>query len=621
MPRSLVGFFTVIWLLGVPAWAQVTIIRNARVVDGTGSPARLASVVIRDSRIEAITPNDAAVSAGARLLDAQGKTLLPGLFDLHTHLSSSAATGLNADWGKDLKAYLAAGVTTVNDYSAYGEMFAPMRQLLASGEMPGPRVQLAYRLSTPGGHGTESGWGDFFTLTASTAAEAHAQMKKILPYKPDIIKIFTDGWRYGSIPDLSSMNQETIAAIVQDAHAAGIRVFTHTVTLRGAKIAVRAGIDALAHGIGDAAVDQEFIDLMKSKGTAYISTLAVFESKRAGSLPPRAIPLLEPAILDRLNGRAPAEPSTASSAPGPRAARWKFLLANVRQLHEAGIPVACGTDAGMAGTYHGYSTLHELELLVEAGLSPMDALVAATSTSARAAGLDGDRGTIAPGKLADLLLVDGQPDQKIADIEKTAAVFLGGKQLDLAALKSSIASRELTPLPVSSVPARIDDMENADRTSLGTLRVDATDEGADHSRLLFEPIIREGAREGADHSLMLEAALAAKQHPYVRLELPLTPGGFDLADISRYHGISFMARGRCACRVVMNTYNIRNGDFFAAPFDTSGAWANVKIPFSSLHAKSAAEKWDPRSMRIVTFEVAGPAESKAWLELDQVEFY
>src|ERR1035441_6866415 len=167
-----------------PLHAQVTVIRNARVVDGTGSPARLASVVIRDSRITAVVENellDIAGDAAPRVIDAGGKTLLPGLFDLHTHLSASPATGLSADWGKDLKAYLASGVTTVNDFSAYGEMFEPMRRLMASGAMPGPRVQLAFRMSTPGGHGTEGGWGDFFTLTASTAEEAHAQMKRILP--------------------------------------------------------------------------------------------------------------------------------------------------------------------------------------------------------------------------------------------------------------------------------------------------------------------------------------------------------------------------------------------------------------------------------------------------------
>ena len=115
------------------------VILGARVVDGTGAPARAATVVIRGAKIETVTP-DAAVPAGARVIDAAGQTLLPGLFDLHTHLSASAVTGLAGDWGKSLKAYLACGVTTVNDHATYGEMFAPLRQLLAAGTVIGPRL-------------------------------------------------------------------------------------------------------------------------------------------------------------------------------------------------------------------------------------------------------------------------------------------------------------------------------------------------------------------------------------------------------------------------------------------------------------------------------------------------
>ncbi len=610
--------YSLFLLLAVTLHAQVVVIKNARVIDGTGSAAHVATVIIRDSRIVAVGA-DARVPSGARVIDATGKTLLPGLFDLHTHLSASAATGLSADWGKNLKAYLASGVTTVNDFSAYGEMLEPMRKLLASGTMPGPRVQLAARLSTPGGHGTEGGWGDFFTLTASTAEEAHAQMKKLLPYKPDVIKIFTDGWRYGTIPDLSSMNEETIAAIVADAHAAGIRVFTHTVTLRGAKIAARAGIDALAHGIGDAQVDEELIGILKSKGTAYISTLAVFEPRAGGAPPERALPLLEPAIRDLLSRtpRVRTEGAPRGDERSLRARRWQFLLENVRRLHESGVPIACGTDAGMPGTYHGYATLHELELLVKAGLSPMDAIVAGTGTSARAAGVDSNRGTIAPDKIADLLLVDGRPDQVIGDIEKTARVFLGGKELDLRALGQTIATRDLTPLPVHQVAAQIDDMENPSRTSLGTLRVDSTDAGPAHSRLLFMPIVR----TGDDHSLMIEADFAAKDHPYVRLDLPLTLGEIDLADVSRYHGISFIARGRCDCRLMIDSYGVRNQDYFTAPFEAGGNWSNVKIPFSDLRQRRGSEKWNPRDVRGLNFELSGPSGSKAWLELDNVALY
>src|SRR6266545_4015971 len=113
-------FSLLLFSLSLLAQSAPIVIRGARVVDGTGSPAREATVVIRGAKIEAVAP-DAPVPAGARVIDAAGQTLLPGLFDLHTHLSASAVSGLSGDWGKSLKAYLACGVTTVNDYATNGE--------------------------------------------------------------------------------------------------------------------------------------------------------------------------------------------------------------------------------------------------------------------------------------------------------------------------------------------------------------------------------------------------------------------------------------------------------------------------------------------------------------------
>lgn len=581
-------------------------------VDGTGAPAREATVVIRGSRIEAVATN-ADVPAGARVIDATGQTLLPGLFDLHTHLSASAANGVPGDWGKNLKAYLASGVTTVNDYATYGEMFAPMRQLLKSGATPGPHVNMAVRMSTPGGHGTEAGWGDFMTLIAATPAQAHAQMKIALAYKPDLIKVFTDGWRYGSAPNLSSMNLETLAAIVEDAHAANVKVVTHTVTLEGAKIAARAGVDILVHGIGDADVDTELIDLMKAKHTAYVSTLAVYEYKAGGPPAAKLATLLDP------GSRATLRPQ-ASTAPMPpeRAARWKHLTGNVERLFAAGIPVGAGTDAGMPGTYHGYASLRELELLVESGLSPLAAIAAATGESARAVGVDGDRGTVAAGKAADLVLVDGRPDERIADIEKTRRVFLGGVEVALPDLEKAIQSPEMTALPAHSVDALVDDMERTDgRTRLGTLRVNGTDAGVDHSQMIFLPVVR----SGHDHAMLVTAAMAAKDAPFVRLELPLTPGGIELADVSRYAGVTFEVRGEGEGRLVVGSYHLRNADAYGAPFVMGAEWKTVKIPFAELRRKAGTGVWDGKDGRSLCFDLSAAASASAWMELDNVRFY
>jgi imidazolonepropionase-like amidohydrolase len=262
MQRVLAFLF---FLQAAAAQPEAVAIRGARVIDGTGTPAQAATVLIRGSRIEAVGA-DVAIPPGARIVEAAGETLIPGLFDLHTHLAASAVTGVGADWGKNLKAYLACGVTFVDDFSVYGEMFAPMRRLLAAATVQGPRVNLAARVGTPAGHGTEGGWGDFMTLETSTAEQAHAAMRTLLAYRPDVIKVFTDGWRYGTAPNLTSMNLETLRAIVEDAHAAGIKVLTHTVTLEGAKTAARAGVDVLAHGIGDAAADQDSFRRAASQG-------------------------------------------------------------------------------------------------------------------------------------------------------------------------------------------------------------------------------------------------------------------------------------------------------------------------------------------------------------------
>lgn len=584
------------------AQSAVLAIRGARVIDGTGTPARPATVLIRGERIEAVGES-LPIPAEAHVLDAAGKTLLPGLFDVHTHLPYSSGSGLAGDWGKNLKAYLSCGVTSVADFGAYGEMFEPMRRLLKTGAVIGPRITFAARITSPGGHGAENGWGDFFTLEAATPAEAHAAMRELLPYKPDAIKVFTDGWRYDFVPDLSSMQEPTLAAIVQDAHAAGIKVLTHTVTLEKAKIAARAGVDVLAHGIGNRPVDDELIQLLQASGTTYAPTLAVYEPRDRSQVPPRLEAVLETRILKFVRGADRLRRDfEATSGDSPRNRRWRNLQQNVAALRQAGIPVATGTDAGVTGTYHGWATLRELELLAASGLAPLDVLTIATGGSAKALGVASERGTIEPGKLADLLLIDGKPDQTIADIEQTSAVFLGGAQLDLNALQAAIRSEARTVLPTRPLPALIDDMEGEPgRTRLGTLRVNSSDPGADHSKMIFSTILR----KPGDHALMIQARMAPKDRPLVRLELPVTPGAVEPGDASHYSGVSFEARGDGA-------YHLRIGTAVST-FEAGPEWRVLRIPFPPT--------LDKRDVHLVAFEIARSAGAAAWLELDNVRFY
>src|SRR6186713_617619 len=207
-------------LLSLTAAAEPVLIRGGTVIDGT---VRRADVLLNHGYIEAIGQNLKA-PAGATIVDATGKSILPGLFDLHTHVPYATVGGSQQDWGKNLKAYLRAGVTSLADFGTYPETYEPIRRLLANGAWKGPRVHFAARFSTPGGHGVEGGRGDFFTNEVLTPRQAHAAMQRVLPYKPDIIKVFTDGWRYATAPDMTSMELETLKAIVEDAHKAGLPV-------------------------------------------------------------------------------------------------------------------------------------------------------------------------------------------------------------------------------------------------------------------------------------------------------------------------------------------------------------------------------------------------------------
>jgi imidazolonepropionase-like amidohydrolase len=610
--------FRVIVLLGLtPAvfgQAATTIaITGARVIDGTGAPAKVETVVIQGNRIVAVADH-AAIPANARVIEATGQTLMPGLFDLHTHLNSSATDAVD-DFGKSLKAYLLCGVTSVNDYSVYGEMLAPLRSLQSGGVLPGPKVNFAIRFGTPEGHGTEFGWGDYFTQMVSTPAEAHAAMKKILPYKPDVIKAFTDGWRYGRGNDLTSMNLETLSAIVEDAHRAGLKVFTHTVTLNGAKIAARAGVDVLAHGVGDAPIDDELIALLKKSGTGYVSTLATYEPSANRTVSRRLTALLSPE--DRQFATREAEHHGSASTNSPTVRRWRFLQENIRRVSAAGLPIGVGTDAGVGGTYHGWSTLHEMELLVDSGLTPLQAITAGTGTSARLVGEDNERGTIAPGMIADLLLVKGSPDKNIEDIEDTSAVFLGGKQLDLQLLEGAIQSPTATPLPVERIGKVIDDAERQDgRTSLDTMLINSTDTGTDHSRMLFT---RSLGKHGHDISVL--ARMGPKQSPFADLVIPLTRGGVELADISGAKGIEFTVRGEGEYRILLDEYGARRSAWYAASFPGDAKWRRVRLAFSSFHSKDPGASFPVRAVTALHFELARPAGSDAWLDLDDVKLY
>ncbi|WP_375289509.1 amidohydrolase family protein [Qipengyuania sp.] len=598
-----------------PDDADAFVIRNARIFDGTGAPAFPGEVLVRGDTIVAIARR-VERPRGAEVIDARGMTLLPGLHDLHTHLRSP---GYDApeDLGKAYAGQLLRGITTVNDYSVSAEMLAPIREMTGTaGTIPAPHLNLAIRTGVPGGHGTEYGWGDFFTMKAATPRAAHLVMARALPYKPDVIKVFADGWRYDRDPDLNSMNRATLAAIVFDAHAAGIPVVTHTVTLEGAKIAAAAGVDSLVHGVGDALVDDELIALMKRNGTAYVATMVVYEPQQTRKFSAGEWASLSPPEQARERARLarPSEPVAEYDAE-----RWSILQTNVRRIHAAGIDIGIGTDSGIGGVYHGPAAIREIGLLTTLGFTPAQAIVAATRTSARIMHVDDKVGTIAPGMRADMILVDGKPDQTIEDLWNVERVWVSGREAPLRELRKRLENRAMTPLPFHRMEGPIYSGARPDgRSDLDTLPVDASDRGADHSHL---DVAHPGTSEDSASPAFALARFGASARPFAQWVLPLTRGGIQLADASGFTGIAFKARGAGDYRLRIESYGIDGSDWFGAGFKATGDSREIFIPFAQFESGNEDIALDLAKLRALRFELRGSPGGTAWLELSDVRFY
>jgi Amidohydrolase family/Carbohydrate binding domain (family 11) len=459
-------------------------------------------------------------------------------------------------------------------------------------------------------------------------------VRRVLPYQPDVIKAFTDGWRYGTAPEMTSMNEETLTALVDEAHKHGLEVLTHTVTLERAKIAARSGVDVIAHGIGNREVDDEAIKLMKEKGTTYAPTLAVYEPRGKAILTPLLETVMAPSMRAMIQPpltplpnpeEIPSSVTDANPRQSARARRWQILQGNTALLRRGGVKFGVGTDAGVTGTHHGWATLRELQLLVAGGLTPLEAITAATGNAARAIKVDHERGSIGAGKLADLVLVEGEPHNNMRDIERIKRVFIGGQEIDREKLAREIASPAVTALPAVKARELIDDFESsANNGSLGRSRLDtrwvnSTDAGVDPSPMVYGRIVREAGK----HALSVTGRMSEKDRPYIRINIPLSRGAIEPVDAREFRGLRFDARGDGDYRLIVPTSGVRDYDYFQAAFKAASQWQAVSIDFSSLTQAGARTtvKWTGNDLLMLSFEIARPAGSFVWLELDNVRFY
>ncbi len=412
LAAAVAGFF---WALPEPGDERLAppapgfVVRDVRLFDGEAVVER-ATVVVRAGRVVAAGPG-VAVPSDLPVVEGRGHTLLPGLIDAHVHI-----------WGGALAETLNFGVTTVLDmFSDPG----PARELRRTREALAPRehadlFSAGFLATAPGGHGTQFGLP---VPTLTQPAEAPAWVAARLAEGSDFIKIVYEPRDANGLgPPFPSVDRETLAALVQATQQRGRRAVVHVSRQFAARQALEAGADGLVHVHADHVADAALVQLARERGAFVTPTLAVIAG--FDPTPPAARALREPV-------RFAADPQvrpflTPEQRRGLEQAtvarltmfRLGTALASVRALHEGGVEILAGSDAPNPGTAHGASLHHELELLVRAGLTPTQALRAATAAPARRFGL-ADRGRIAPGQRADLLLVAGDPS---TDIRATRAI-------------------------------------------------------------------------------------------------------------------------------------------------------------------------------------------------------
>ena len=401
------------------------VFEQVRIFDGTRVLPE-HTVIVGESTITAVG-NDLPRPLDALVIDGTGLTLLPGLIDAHTHTFGMSG----------LQQALIFGVTTELDMFTDWRLAKQIKELQAReerGELADLR-SAGTAATAPGGHGTQ--YGPIPTITASDEAQSFVDAR--IAEGSDYLKImYDDGKAVGKL--MPVISREAMTALVEAAHRRERLAVAHIMTLQQAWEVLEAGIDGLAHLFLDRAPDSAFGRFVVERRAFVIPTLAVLESvcNRQGGATLASdaflLPYLSPEDVTSLQRQA----NDISKVPG---LSYAFAEEAIRQLREVGARILAGTDAPMPGTVHGISLHRELELLVHAGLTPLEALAAATSLPADAFGLH-DRGRIAPGLRADLLLVEGDPGSDILATRHIRGVWKRGKPVDRSAHRARLVQPE-----------------------------------------------------------------------------------------------------------------------------------------------------------------------------------
>ena len=509
---------------------SVLVFQHVRLFDGTTVQSDV-TVTVREGVVVAVG-RGAPIPRDARVVDGARRTLLPGLVDAHVHVWEAA----------QLEQAIVFGVTTELDMMTLPSVAKDLERRASGASNLADLYSAGNPVTAPHGHGTEYGLA-FDTLDGPAGAADFVDRR--LREGSDYLKVmFTPG-----SPRYPSIDRETLEACVKQAHRRGLRVVAHVESLRGATEAIAAGVDGLAHLFADAMPPPSFGASVAARGAFVVPTLTA---------------LLRDGAADDV------------------AARREVLVATLGQLVTAHAPILAGTDAPNPGTTHGASLHRELEWLVALGMSPIDALTAATSAPARAFGLR-DRGRVVPGLRADLVLVDGDPT---TDIRRTRAI-VGVWKRGVAVDREGFAERARQARATAEAPATVraalgvvaDFEQDEIRSRFGRFTT-STDEKAGGASSVAMALARGGAH-GSGGSLFVTGEVVGG--PAITWAgVYFSPGSRpeEPADLSGGTTLSFWARGNPgACSVLVFTAGKRAPA--VATFQATADWTRFSFPLAA----------------------------------------
>ncbi len=401
-------------LFTASATAQVTVLTHATVIDGTGAgPHKEVTIIMEKGRIRDMGPSSLPVPAGATVVGLKGKFVTPGIINAHGHVGAKTEP--------QLRQYALYGVTTATSMQTDPDEVVQVREAQKRGELRGARVStIKYRFAPD--------------PQVVTPDQARAKVDQIVAAGADYIKIWVDGG-FGT---RAKLTPEFCIAVLEQARKHGKLTFAHVYELSDAKMLVERGLNVLAHNVRDREVDAEFIAMRKQRNVTLIPTLVRDELSFAYGdapawiddpfflkfVPPERLAVLKTKIRDEQAKNPQRELIKAG---------FEMNKINLKKLSDGGVRIALGTDSSAAAdrfNIQGYSEHREMELMVQSGLTAMQVIQSFSKGASEALGIDKEFGTLAKSKAADLLVLEKNPLDNIANMRTIQAIYLSGKKFE-----------------------------------------------------------------------------------------------------------------------------------------------------------------------------------------------